>query len=174
MDRTAACVQAGGREGIHGTWRHLNRLRRGAGVRAHVDHGVDPAHATQPILVESVKNLWYRWQAVRQRDAKDPRANTLAFKRRRLLSFRDIFATRPKEEPCERVDDAIRVPFANENRVPAVQVLHVVDFLVLPALGVGKRRRTIKGVQDQFDLRPHTRIHRHFCLLWSGGCLDGL
>jgi hypothetical protein len=62
----------GRREGIHGAWRYLIRLRRGAGVRSHEEDGVDPGHATESNLVEFVENLWYRGQAVRQRETEDP------------------------------------------------------------------------------------------------------
>jgi len=55
----AACVQAGGRDGIHGTWRYLDRLGRGAALRAHVEYVVRRGHPRPEFGVEAVENGRY-------------------------------------------------------------------------------------------------------------------
>ena len=67
----------------------------------------------------------------------DPRADTLA-PNPPLVALGDISVTRLVEDPRDRLGDALRVLFANENRALAIQVIHVVD--IVPPVGGGVRR----------------------------------
>jgi hypothetical protein len=102
-----------------------------------------------------------------QLKTKDPRIDTVAFKPL-LFPLRDISSTLLGEDLRKRADDAVRVLFASENPVLAVQVVHFADLLPV----VRERRHMLKGVKNQIGLGLQARIDGHFYLLWSDNSTD--
>ncbi len=115
--------------------------------------------------VEAVENGRYEEPGLRQHEvnyrpsARDGRALDLP----PLIVLGDLSVTHLAEDLLNRGLDAVRVLLAGENRVLMVEVIHVVDIVLIPPVGGGKRGRAREVVQDELDLGPHTIIHRHFC-----------
>ena len=128
-------------------------------------------HPSPEGLVEAADEVRHQRRRPRHRQADKAPADSLALNLPRL-ALRDVSVADLFEDLPERGDDPLRVRLADEDRVLAVEVLEVVDFI--PPVGGGVRRGALMAVQDQLGLRPHTVVYRHLCLLYSDNGLDGM